>query len=91
MKKLYQFYVDCGKEGEREGVFLAEEEDILGAYGKVATFCGALGEDSDVSVVLSADSIYQLVEDKSFLETFQKHLPDFCSGINPLDYLEEER
>ena len=42
-KKLYKFHWDCGRQGDLEGMFIADEQAVADAIGKEAQFGEALG------------------------------------------------
>lgn len=55
MFKLYQFYIDFGRMGEIEGLFIADEDAVKRSIGKHVHFGEVLGKHSDVSIVLEED------------------------------------
>lgn len=87
MKKLYKFKWDCGRQGDVEGVFVAEEEGVRDAIGKDICFGEILGKHSDIVGTLEKRDIQILSEDCRFIEQFSKIVGKI--GYNPLDYVKE--
>ena len=86
MKKLYSFHWDCGREGDVYGIFVATEERIKRALGKVVSFGSALGKYSDIYGDLEEGDLKVLTDDQDFIEKFEKFVGK-STGYNPLDYI----
>ncbi len=54
--KLVQFYEDCGRMGEIEGLFICEEKNLEMAYGKNVYFDEPLGKFSEYDITLDYDN-----------------------------------
>jgi hypothetical protein len=91
MYKLYRFNWDCGRMGEVEGVFVADEKEVQKAIGKGVYFGEILGKHSEIWGTLGEEDLTVISDDWDFV---QKILSDFgttlISGYNPLYYLDEE-
>jgi hypothetical protein len=90
MKRLYEFYWDCGRSGSVEGVFIAEEETVNKAIGKEVSFGEILGKHSDVSGTLDKDDLSVREVSQETLEEIEKIFGDTVSGYNPLEYIYDE-
>lgn len=91
MKVIAQFYWDCGRMGDVEGIFVCHAEDLDAAYDKDVYFGEILGKHSEVYGVLGKDDITILTDDQDFIRKFETIIgTGTVSGYNPLDYLQEE-
>ncbi|WP_297639644.1 hypothetical protein [uncultured Clostridium sp.] len=90
MKKLYKFYWDCGRQGEVEGVFIADETELENAIGENIYFGEILGKHSEVYGVLEKEDIEEIKVSKNTLEELEKILGNSISGYNPLGYVRYE-
>lgn len=86
MKKLYKFYLDCGRMGHLEGVFVAECCEVRDAIGKRYNFGEALGKHSQIDGTLEEKDITVVTDDKTVINVITEHL-DGSVGRNPLNYL----
>ena len=92
MKKVYKFYCDCGRMGELDGIFIAEEEDVKNAIGKEVYFGEVLGKHSEIGGELESSEITVCCENPeavAIIETIADG-NGTISGFNPLNYLCEE-
>ena len=48
MKKLYSFYWDCGRMGNLQGLFIAEESEVQKILSKEVYFGEVLGKYSEI-------------------------------------------
>jgi hypothetical protein len=87
MKKLYKFHWECGRMGDVEGLFVADEEEIKKAIGQHVGLGDALGKHSDIHGDLEADDLTVLTDDQDFIKKFEEY--NCASGYNPLKYLNE--
>ncbi len=84
MQKLYKFHWDCGRNGDLDGVFIAEPEEIEALIGKEIYFGEVLGKHSEIHGTLEADDLEVLTDDQDFInKAFEYKL---VIGFNPLDY-----
>jgi hypothetical protein len=95
MFKLYSFYVDCGRSGEIEGLFIANEQSVKDSIGKFVYLGEVLGKHSEVSFNLEEDMFIDYFSGQPDAEEkHQKAIDLFgvgtISGCNPFDYIEEE-
>lgn len=89
MKKLYSFYLDCGRMGDLSGIFVADEDDVARIEGKRVNFGEVLGKHSDVNVKFeAAETLSVLTDDQSFISKFEELKCE--SGYNPLKYIYDE-
>ncbi len=91
MKKLYRFNWDCGRMGDLEGVFVAEEKVIQDAIGAKVEFGEVLGKHSEIFGQIDECDITVLSEDQEFIEKLILVFGGLLiSGYNPLEYLNED-
>jgi hypothetical protein len=95
MFKLYSFYVDCGRHGEIEGLFIALEQSVKDSIGKFVYLGEVLGKHSEISFDLEEDMFTDYFASQlNAEEKHQKAVDLFgisgISGVNPFDYIEEE-
>jgi len=90
MKKLYEFYWDCGRMGGLEGLFIAEESSVKAAIGKEIYFGEVLGKHSEVYGTLKEGDCEVKSEDQEFISKLEELLGGTISGYNPLDYLPDD-
>lgn len=85
--KLYQFNKYIYREGDIEGIFIAEPKDINKLIGSFAYFGEALGKHSNVGCVIEQKDIKQLDVLDSTVDDLLKVIGTDISGYNPLNYL----
>ncbi len=91
MKKIYEFYWDCGRMGDLDGMFIAEESEIDAVIGKEIYFGEVLGKHSDIFGTLDEGDITVKTDDQDFINKFIEIMGDgTISGYNPLDYYDPE-
>lgn len=90
MKNLYSFYVDCGRMGELEGLFVASPKEVEEVVGKEAYFGEVLGKHSEVDIQIMQHHIGLVSDDQEKVEWLESVIGcENISGFNPLDYIEE--
>lgn len=90
MNNLYSFYVDCGRQGSLDGLFIATQEEVDKAIGKEVYFGEVLGKHSDVQVTLEAHEITLVSSDQDKVEWLLGLLGTCVSGFNPLEYISQD-
>ena len=90
MKKLYNFSWDCGRQGELEGMFIAEEKEVKDLIGKEVNFGEALGKHSEVYGTILEGEITEVKVSETTVKEMEKVIGTTISGYNPLEYQEEE-
>jgi hypothetical protein len=83
-KALYKMYIDCGRMGELESVFIAEKNEIEALIGKEVYFGEVLGKHSDIYGELEEHEITLITDDVKVIEIVDKY--GLETGLNPLDY-----
>lgn len=87
MKKLYRFFWDCGRMGELESLFVAEEEDFEKCVGIPAYFGEVLGKHSEIEGTLDRSDFEVKSEDQEFIDKLVEIIgSNTISGMNPLNY-----
>jgi len=86
---LVQFFWDCGRMGDVEGLFVTTEEELERAYGKQVYFGEILGKHSEVYGTLDREDITLVTDDQDFITRIVDLLGTDLSGYNPLDKLQE--
>lgn len=81
---LYRFFVDCGRSGDLEGLFVAQPEELNEAYGTTLYFGEVLGKHSEVTVKFGPEDITLISEDKEFVKKLVEIVGVDVSGFNPL-------
>lgn len=101
MKQIYKFHWNCGRGGEVEGVFIADDATVTKAIGSEVYFGEILGKHSEVYGVLEEKDLKVLSADQDFIarceEVFEVSKPEKLwgnpggnlSGYNPFDYIRE--
>lgn len=89
MNNLYSFYVDCGRQGSLDGLFIATQEQVDKAIGSEMYFGEVLGKHSDIQGTLEAHEIKLVSSDQDKVEWLLELLGENVSGFNPLDYIQE--
>jgi len=84
---LYKFYWDCGRQGDVEGLFLADDVEVNAKIGREVYFGEILGKHSEVYGTLEPQDIQLISNDPVVVKIFQDH--NISSGHNPLHYAEE--
>lgn len=87
MKKLYKFYWDCGRQGNVEGIFIAEENEVKNAIGKDVYFGEILGKHSDVYGTIEEGEIEEIQVSETTVKEMEEVIGITISGYNPLDYV----
>ena len=91
MKKIYVFEWDCGRMGDLDGLFVAEESAMKALIGKELYFGEVLGKHSEIYGELKERSISIVNDDEDFIEKLVDVIGgESISGFNPFDYVEEE-
>jgi len=91
MKKLYSYYIDYGRSGNLEGLFIAEESELKKILGKEIYFGEILGKHSEVTYTFDESDFNVLSEDQYKIEWLESLLGSSVSGYNPLDYFEDSK
>lgn len=88
MLAIYKMYINFGRMGELDGVFVAESSEIDDAIGQEIQFGEVLGKYSDVSVILELEHVTMVNNDPKFVNKFIEIMgTNTVSGYNPLDYI----
>lgn len=87
-KLLAQFFWDCGRMGDVDGIFVTTQEELDKAYGKQVYFGEILGKLSEIYGHLDPNAITVLSDDQEFITKFVEIMGSNPSGYNPLDYIE---
>lgn len=86
MKSLYRMNFDCGRQGNLQGVFVAEDEDIslLISSEMVINFGEVLGKHSQIAGPLTSPEIEKITDDEKVIEVVEKY--GLETGFNPFDH-----
>lgn len=90
MRKLYSFFWDCGRMGDVEGLFIAEEADVDAAIGSQVSFGEILGKHSEISGTLSSVDLKVISDEQDRIDWLLGIIGPNVSGYNPLDYIQQE-
>lgn len=85
--KLFKFHWDCGRMGDLDGIFVADDARVKEVIGKEVYFGEVLGKHSEISGMLKKKDFRVLTDDPSFILQAEQYglVP---SGYNPFNYLE---
>jgi hypothetical protein len=89
MNNLYSFYVDCGRMGSLDGLFIATQDEVDKAIGKYMYFGEVLGKHSEVEGNLEAHEIKLVSDDQEKVDWLLDLLGVSVSGFNPLAYIQD--
>ena len=87
---LYSFFVDCGRSGDLEGLFLATEEELQSIIGTKIWFGEVLGKHSEVQLVMKESYFSIVSDDADKIEWLESVLGNTISGFNPFDFINED-
>lgn len=90
MRKLYSFFWDCGRLGDVEGLFIAEESEVDSAIGSQVSFGEILGKHSDISGTLSSVDLKVISDEQDRIDWLLGIIGHTVSGYNPLEYVRQE-
>lgn len=90
MHKLYSFFWDCGRMGDVEGLFIAEESEVDAAIGSQVYFGEILGKHSEISGTLSSVDLKVISDEQDKIDWLLGIIGPNVSGYNPLDYVQQE-
>lgn len=90
MRKLYSFFWDCGRMGDVEGLFIAEESEVDAAIGSQVYFGEILGKHSEISGTLSSVDLKVISDEQDKIDWLLSIIGPDVSGYNPLYYVQQE-
>ena len=91
MKALVQFYWDCGRSGDVEGLFIRAKEDLSKIIGKEVYFGEILGKHSEVYGTINDGDLVVVSEDQSVIKVLEDIFTDgTISGYNPFEFLQDK-
>jgi len=88
MKALYKFHFDCGRNGELNGLFIADDGDVneLMKNGTVVYFGEVLGKHSEIMGPIEKDDLTFVTHDEKVIAVIEHFKLEI--GFNPFDYME---
>lgn len=90
MNVLVKFFVNCGRMGNLEGVFITTKEKLLESIGKEMMFYEVLGKHSEIGGQLEEKEVSILSEDQEFISKLKSVFgSDTISGVNPIKNIEQ--
>jgi hypothetical protein len=86
-KAIYRFSVDCGRNGELMGIFVAEQRAIKKLIGQNIWFQDCLGKHSEINVEFTLENNYvqMVTDDVTAIAMFEKY--EMATGYNPLNFI----
>lgn len=87
MRKLYSFFWDCGRMGDVEGLFIAEESEVDAAIGSEVYFGEILGKHSDIRGTLSSEDLKVISDEQDKIDWLLDIVGPDVSGHNPLYHI----
>lgn len=88
-KKLYKFNWDCGRMGNVNSLFIADEKRVERVIGEEVYFGEILGKHSEVYDTLKRSDLKVINVDEKVLEILENELGETLSGHNPIEYYED--
>lgn len=86
---LVSYYLDAGRMGDLEGLFITTPKRLEQSIGKRVHWGEVLGKHSDVTDNLDENSFEIKSTDQDFIVKLRDLLGYTISGFNPVDWLEE--
>ena len=86
-KLLVQFYWDCGRMGDLEGLFITTEDELKSWYGREACFGEVLGKHSEIDGTIDESDFTIKSDDQEFIDKIEEQLGIHLSGFNPGAYI----
>ena len=87
MRKLYSFFWDCGRMGDVEGLFIAEESEVDAAIGSEVYFGEILGKHSNIRGTLSSEDLKVISDEQDKIDWLLDIVGPDVSGYNPLYHI----
>ena len=92
MKKLYNFYWNCGRMGELHGLFIADHKAVSKCIGKTVCFGKVLGKHSEIHGDLEEKNLKVISDDQEFInDCLSIFGNETLSGYNPLLCIKERQ
>lgn len=88
-KLLVQFYWDCGRLGDLEGLFITTEDELKSWYGRESYFGEVLGKHSEIDGAIDEGDFTIKSDDQEFIDKIEELLGDHLSGFYPGDYISD--
>ena len=85
--KLWKYFIDCGRHGEIDGLFVATQEEIDSAIGRNVFFDEPLGKHSAIAGIIEPGEITLVTDDQHTIKTLEAITGKTICGYNPLDYI----
>ena len=90
-KRLYRFYVNCGRDGFLDGLFISTEKEINELYNRTTSFGEVLGKHSEIEVDVEPEDIQMLSADQDKIEWLHSlNNSNTICGHNPINYFDDE-
>ena len=86
-KLLVQFYWNCGRMGDLEGLFITTEDKLKSWYGREAYFGEVLGKHSEIDGMIEESDFTIKSDNQEFIAKIEERLGDHLSGFYPGDYI----
>lgn len=85
---IYKFHWDCGRQGNVDGCFVADDSEVEKAIGQEVYFGEILGKHSEIYGTLEKGEIELVTTDEQVVSLFEQF--ELSNGYNPLEYLRDE-
>lgn len=91
MKGLYEFYWDCGRQGDLSGLFIEDIEVVNGLIGSSLYFGEVLGKHSEIYGTWDEGDVKLISDDQDKIQWLQGLMKSkSISGFNPVEYVQDE-
>lgn len=88
-KLLVQFYWDCGRMGDIDGLFVTTQEELSSWYNRYIYFGEVLGKHSDIYGTIEPEDFTVKSDDQDVIAKIEELLGEHLSGFYPGDYISD--
>jgi hypothetical protein len=89
MKGVYKFHWGCGRAGDLEGVFVADDKEVQEVIGEEVYFGEVLGKHSEIYGTLDEEDITLISTDEKVVKLVEEY--KLSMGFNPITRYQESR
>lgn len=87
-KILVKFFLDCGRQGEIESLFISTEDEMNSIMGKSMSFYEVVGKHSQVFDVASWANFSIISDDPLKVQMMEETMGTHISGIDIFEHLD---
>lgn len=91
MKGIYEFYWDCGRQGNLSSTFIADSAEVEFMLGKEVYFGEVLGKHSEIYGTIDPQDITLKTDNQDFIRMFEDILGEsWSTEMNPFEYFNQD-